>query len=117
MLVSSLQQFIRLLVPPLTAVGINQAGGKSVTVSLESLAAAMEPFKDLSTDQLSDLLRVAQEYRRSSQIPEWVLGRKPATKARTPRAPKIPKITTAQALEKLKDLQTRSSHLDPAQIE
>ena len=118
MLVSNLQQFIRLLVPPLTAAGINQTAGKSVTVSLESLAAAMEPFKDLSTDQLSDLLRMAQQYRQTGEIPDWVHRTKSTpTKARPPKAAKVPKITTAEALEKLKDLQARSSPLDPAQIE
>jgi hypothetical protein len=102
----------------LTAAGINQAAEKSVTTSLESLAAAMEPFRDLSTDQLSDLLRLAQEYRQTGQIPEWAVGRKPATtKTRTPRVPKAPKLTTTQALEKLRDLQAKPSPLDPAHIE
>jgi hypothetical protein len=114
MLVSNLQQFIRLLVPPLTAAGINATAEKSITGSLDALAAALEPFKDQSTDQLAELLRVAQEYRQTGQLPEWVLGKKAATpKARPPKATKL---TPAEAVTKLRDLQQRSPELDPGQI-
>ena len=42
MLISNLQQFIKLLVPPLTAARENN----SAETVLEKLAAALEPFKD-----------------------------------------------------------------------
>jgi hypothetical protein len=117
MLVSNLQQFIRLLAPPLRAAGLNQTADKNVTGSLENLAAVLEPFKDFDTDQLAEYLRVAQEYRQTGQIPEWVLAKKTtASKPRAPRAPKVPKLTLTDALAKLQDLQERSSQLDPAQI-
>jgi hypothetical protein len=114
MLVSNLQQFIRLLVPPLTAAGINATAEKSVSGSLEALAAALEPFKDASTDQLAELLRVAHEYRQTGQIPEWASGKKPVSAKSRPS--KGAKITPAEAVTQLRDLQQRSSDLDPAEI-
>jgi hypothetical protein len=117
MLVSNLQKFIHLLVPPLTAAGINQSAEKNITASLESLASALEPFKDLSADQLAELLVMAKEYRATGELPDWVLDKKKApAKPRAPKAPKVPKLTTAEAVSKLRSLQERSSHLDPAQI-
>ena len=84
MLVSNLQQFLVLLLPPLRAAGLNSTADKSVTSSLEAMAIALNPFKDLSIEQLADLLKVTQEYRHTGQIPDWVLVRKtPASKAKT----------------------------------
>ena len=77
MLVSNLQQFLVLLLPPLRAAGINASAEKSLTSSLETLAAALDPFKQLSLEQLSELLKVTQEYRQTGQPPEWMLGKKP----------------------------------------
>src|SRR5271157_2902649 len=105
MLVSNLQQFLVLLLPPLRAAGLNATADKSVTSSLEAMATALDPFKDLSIEQVADLLKVTQEYRHTGQIPNWVLARKPpASKARTStpktpkKAPKPPKMTPAEAL-------------------
>lgn len=104
--------------PPLTASGINASAGKSVTASLEQLAAALEPFASLSTDQLAGHLRAAEEYRRTGVLPEWVSNGKPASKSsRTPKAPKAPKLTPADALAKLRDLHERSLSFEPAEIE
>jgi hypothetical protein len=123
MLVSNLQQFLVLLLPPLRAAGLNATADKSVTSSLEAMATALDPFKDLSIEQVADLLKVTQEYRHTGQIPDWVLARKPpASKARTStpktskKAPKPPKMTPAEALGKLRDLQSRSPDLEFEQI-
>jgi hypothetical protein len=122
MLVSNLQQFLVLLLPPLRAAGLNATADKSVTSSLEAMATALDPFKDLSIEQVADLLKVTQEYRHTGQIPDWVLARKPsASKARTPtpktpKAPKPPKMTPDEALGKLRDLRSRSPDLEFEQI-
>jgi hypothetical protein len=122
MLVSNLQQFLVLLLPPLRAAGLNATADKSVTSSLEAIATALDPFKDLSIEQVADLLKVTQEYRHTGQIPDWVLARKPpASKARTstpktPKAPKPPKMTPDEALGKLRDLRSRSPDLEFEQI-
>ena len=84
MLVSNLQEFLTLLVPPLKAAGINASAEKSVTTSLETLADGLAPFRDMSLDELAGLLKLTQEYRQTGQIPEWALGKKPAA----PRAQK-----------------------------
>jgi hypothetical protein len=115
MLISNLQQFIRLLAPPLSAAGLNQSAGKNVTASLESLAAALEPFAGMSTEQLTELLQAAQEYRRTGILPEVMTSKKKPSSAK-PKAPKAPKITPAHAVAKLRDLQERSLDLDPAEI-
>ncbi len=86
------------------------------------MATALDPFKDLSIEQVADLLKVTQEYRHTGQIPDWVLTRKPpASKPRTstpktPKAPKPPKMTPVEALGKLRDLQSRSPDLEFEQI-
>jgi len=83
------------------------------------MATALDPFKDLSIEQLADLLKVTQEYRHTGQVPDWVLARKPpASKARTstPKPPKPPKMTPAEAVDKLRNLQSRSPDLEVEQI-
>ncbi|MDR3638932.1 MAG: hypothetical protein P4L84_34320 [Isosphaeraceae bacterium] len=115
MLVSNLQQFIRLLVPPLTASGINASAGKNVTSSLEALAAALEPFAGMSTDELTELLRAAEEYRRTGVLPAWVSNGKATPKA--VKATKAPKLSPADAVAKLRDLQERPQSVDSAEIE
>lgn len=113
MLVSNLQQFIRLLAPPLVAAGLNQSAGKNVTASLESLAAALEPFGTMSTDQLTELLRAAEEYRRTGILPAAPVKRGASAKA---KAPKAPKLTPVDAVAMLRDLQERSLSLEPSEI-
>lgn len=104
-----------MLVPPLTASGINATAGKSVTSSLESLAAALEPFASMNTDELAELLRAAEEYRRTGVLPDWLSRGKIAPKA--PKSPKPPKLSAADALAMLRDLQERADGLEPAEIE
>lgn len=103
-----------MLVPPLTAAGINQSAGKSVTSTLESVAAALEPFASMSTDQLAALLRDAEEYRRTGILPQVYSGKKVASPRA--KAPKAPKLTPSEAVAKLRDLQDRSLNLEPGQI-
>jgi hypothetical protein len=115
--VSNLQQFLRLLAPPLSAAGINRTAEKSVTDSLTGLADALEPFREMSTDQLAELVRLTQEYRQNGQFPDWVFAKKPgAAKTRAPRAPKAPKISSGEVVTRLRDLQERATELDATQI-
>ena len=115
--ISSLQQFLRLLAPPLSAVGLNAASQKNVTSSLEALADALEPFRSMSADQLAELLKIAQEYREAGKLPDWVLGKMPKPpKTSKPNATKTPAISSAEVVAKLRDIQERSSSLTPAQI-
>ena len=117
MLVSNLQQFLLLLLPPLRTVGLSAGADKSLTASLESMAQALGPFQELSIDQLTELLRVAREYRATGALPDWILNKQPtAKKPRKPpatSAPKPPKLTVEEAIAKLKDLQSRSHEFEP----
>lgn len=115
MTVSNLQRFLRLLAPALDATGLTQAASKSVSSSLESLSSALEPFKDLHTDQLSDLLRAADHLQRTGALPDWLLSKKPASRASTPKAPKTPRLTVPEAVSLLRDLERRSG-VDPSEI-
>jgi hypothetical protein len=117
MLISNLQQFIRLLAPPLAATGINATSQKSVTASLEALAGALEPFREMDSDQLSELLKIAQAYRETGELPDWVMGRQPkAAKTRTPKAPKAPKMSTDEAVARLRKFQEQITGLDPESV-
>jgi hypothetical protein len=117
MLISNLQQFLRLLVPPLAAAGINQASQKSVTGSLEALAAALEPFKEMNADQLAELLKIASEYRQSGQLPDWVIGKQPKSPgSRATKSAKSPRISTAEVVAKLREIQQKSTQMEPSQI-
>lgn len=83
------------------------------------MSGALASFKDLSIEQLSDLLKVAHEYRQSGQLPDWILGKKPAApraKTSTPKPPKPPKMTPDEALAKLLNLRSESPHLEPDRI-
>ncbi len=119
MLVSNLQQFLLLLLPPLRAAGISTGADKSVTTNLEAMAGALAPFKDLTIEQLSDILKVAYEYRQTGQLPDWILSKKPAAsraKASTTKPPKPPKMTPDEALAKLRNLQSQSPYMEPDRI-
>jgi hypothetical protein len=117
MLVSNLQQFLRTLSQPLAALGISQAAEKSVAGGLNTLAEALEPFHTLSTDQLAELLRVAEHYRGTGELPDWILGKKPAVpKPRAPRTPKAPKLTPAEVVTRLRGLQDQAKSLAPERI-
>jgi hypothetical protein len=105
-------------VPPLAASGINASSQKSVTGSLDALADALEPFREMDAEELSELLKVAQSFRESGQLPDWVLGRQPkAARARAPKTPKAPKMTTGEAVARLRKFQEDSSGLDADAIE
>jgi hypothetical protein len=112
MLISNLQQFIKLLVPPLTAAGVN----KSAETALEKLAAALEPFKDQSVEDLGTLLANVQNYRQTGELPEAIFVTKPARGARKPSIPKPPKMTFEEAIAKLRELQENAETLDSTQI-
>ena len=112
MLISNLQQFIKLLVPPLTAAGVN----KSAETALEKLAAALEPFKDQSVEDLGTMLANVQHYRQTGELPEALFAAKPARAARKPSVPKPPKMTFEDAIAKLRELQENAETLDSTQI-
>jgi hypothetical protein len=112
MLISNLQQFIKLLVPSLTAAGVN----KSAETALEKLAAALEPFKDQSVEDLGTLLANVQHYRQTGELPEELFAPKPKRGARKPSAPKPPKMTFEEAIAKLRELQENAETLDSTQI-
>ena len=111
MLISNLQQFLKLLVPPLTAAGVN----KSAETALEKLAAALEPFKEQSVDDLGTMLANVQHYRQTGELPEALFA-KPARAARKPSVPKPPKMTFEDAIAKLRELQENAETLDSTQI-
>jgi hypothetical protein len=112
MLISNLQQFIKLLVPPLTAAGVN----KSAETALEKLTAALEPFKDQSVEDLCTLLANVRHYRQTGELPEALFAAKPSRGARKPSAPKPPKMTFEEAIAKLRELQENAETLDSTQI-
>jgi hypothetical protein len=111
MLISNLQQFLKLLVPPLTAAGVN----KSAETALEKLAAALEPFKEQSVDDLGTMLANVQHFRQTGELPEALFA-KPARAARKPSVPKAPKMTFEDAIAKLRELQENAETLDSTQI-
>ena len=112
MLISNLQQFIKLLVPPLTAAGVN----KSAETALDKLAAALEPFKDQSVEDLGTMLANVQHYRQTGELPEALFAAKPARGPRKPSVPKVPKLTFEDAIAKLRELQENAETLDSTQI-
>ena len=117
MLISNFQQFLRLLVPPLAVTGINSGAQRSVSASLESMAEALEPFRSMTIEQLAELLKVAQEFRVSGQLPDWIMAKQPKGPGRRPaNARSAPKLSSADVVIKLRDLQERASVLTPGQI-
>jgi hypothetical protein len=112
MLISNLQQFIKLLVPPLTAAGVN----KSAETALEKLAAALEPFKDQSVEDLGTLLASVHHYRQTGELPAAIFDPKPKRGPRKPSVPKPPKMTFEEAIAKLRELQENAETLDSTQI-
>lgn len=112
MLISNLQQFLKLLAPPLTAAGLN----KLAQTVLEKLAAALEPFKDQSVEDLGTMLANVQHYRQTGELPEALFAARPARGARKPSVPKPPKMTFGDAIAKLRELQENAETLDSTQI-
>jgi hypothetical protein len=62
---SALQEFLRNLAGPLAAVGVPS---KSLD-DLKAVAHALQPFHDLSLEQLSDFLTRAANYRKTGDVP------------------------------------------------
>ena len=89
---------------------------KSAETALEKLAAALEPFKDQSVEDLGTLLANVQHYRQTGELPEGLFAAKPARGARKPSAPKAPKMTFEDAIAKLRELQEHAESLDSTQI-
>jgi hypothetical protein len=112
MLISNLQQFLKLLVPLLTAVGANKSADKA----LENLAAALEPFKDQSVEDLGTMLSNVQHYRQTGELPEALFATRPARGGRKAAVPKPPKMTLEDAIAKLRELQENAERLDSTQI-
>ena len=89
---------------------------KSAETALEKLAAALEPFKDQSVEDLGTMLANVQHYRQTGELPEALFAAKPARGGRKPSAPKPPKMTFEDAIAKLRELQETAESLDSTQI-
>jgi hypothetical protein len=94
------------------AAGVN----KSAETGLEKLAAALEPFKDQSVEDLGAMLANVQHYRQTGELPEVLFAAKSARAPRKPSVPKPPKMTFADAIAKLRELQENAETLDSTQI-
>ena len=107
-----------MLLPPLTALGVNAAGQKSLTGGVESLVKALDPFATWDAGDLAAFLKVAQTYRDTGVLPDPVVAPvRGAGRAKgKPAAPKPPKKSVADVVAHLRDLQTRSGDLDPSQV-
>ena len=88
---------------------------KSAETGLEKLAAALEPFKDHSVEDLGTMLANVQHYRQTGELPEALFA-KPPRAARKPSVPKPPKMTFEDAIAKLRELQENAETLDSTQI-
>jgi hypothetical protein len=89
---------------------------KSAETALEKLAAALEPFRDQSVEDLGTLLANVRHYRQTGELPEALFVSKPARGARKPSAPKSRKMTFEEAIAKLRELQENAETLDSTQI-
>lgn len=98
MKVAELQSFVKTLVQPLSSVGVS----KTVCTNLEDVAAALEPFRDLSLSQLADFLAKAEEFQRTGVLAT------PAKPARA-RAAKASPLSVAEAVQKVRDLYERAA--------
>ena len=117
MLVSNLQQFIRLLIPPLTASGINQSSANQVSKQLDALADALNPVQEMDIERLCELVQIVEKYR-GQEIPESAFSQKtPARRQAASRAAKAPKLSVDEAVEMLQGLQQRARSMDPDAIE
>src|SRR4051794_12586970 len=99
---SALQEFLRNLGGPLACVGVP-------TKSLEDLAAvsqALEPFRDLTLDQLTDFLKRAGEARRTGEVPAVVVpGLDQATETARTLAEAVQALDDAEP-SRVKELET-----------
>lgn len=97
MKITDLQAFVKTLAAPLSSVGVS----KTVCTDLERVAAALEPFGDLTISQFADFLAKAEEYHRTGVLAS------PLKKARTP-AVKPGALTVPEALQRVQCLYDRA---------
>ena len=121
MLVSNLQEFLRSLLPALKALGISAPAEGNLTKVIEATADALAPFENLGLEQLSEVLRTAQQYRETGELPQSLFEAKRSRKPRTttpkvPKTPKPPKLSVEDALAKMEDLRARAQFFDLAHI-
>jgi len=101
------------MIPPLTAAGLNGAAEKNLASTLNALAGALEPFKHMSTEQLTELLGLARHYRDNGTLPEPAGAKSKALRA---TAAKAPKLDPSEVVARLRDIQERAHQLEPSAI-
>ncbi len=105
------------MLPPLTSLGVNANGQKSLTGGVESLVGALEPFKDWDSGDLAEWLEGTRIHRETGVFPEPTKSKSGRGRAgTTPKPPKPPKKTTAEVVESLRELQGRSGDIDPSRV-
>ncbi len=98
MKVAELQSFVKTLVQPLSSVGVS----KTVCGNLESVAAGLELFRDLTIAQFADFLAKAEEYQRTGVLSA------PAKSARVKKAKPSP-ISVPEAVQRVRDMYERAT--------
>ena len=78
------------------------------------MADALEPFRALSIEVLTDLLKATDTMQREGKFPDWLMSRKPSGGGS--RTPKPPKAAPAEIVAELRVLLGRASGLDPEAI-
>jgi len=94
--VAELQQFIRSLVPPLSAGG----APRKITEDLERICTGLEPYRDRPIAEFADFLVRAEEYHRTGIVP----GKKRAS----PRPQPVDQAKVLSAAQSIKSLCERS---------
>ena len=93
----------------------------NLTKVIEATADALAPFENLGLEQLSEVLRMAERYRETGELPQSLFEAKRSRKPRTttpkaPKTPKPPKLSVEDALAKMEDLRARAQFFDLAHI-
>ena len=105
------------MLPPLTALGVNAGGQKSLTMSVESLVKALDPFAKWDAEELANWLKIAQTYRDTGRVPEPLsLGRGRKKETPASKTVKAAKKSTAEVVESLRTLQARPGGLNPEEV-
>lgn len=115
MKVMELQQFLR------DVAKFAEATGASKLATLSQTVECLEPFKTQDLTNFNQFLRIADEYVRTGDLPEFVTKKKSATQ-KQPKAPKVakpPKLTVPEATQIFLQLIERAtdSRLDFATID
>ena len=97
MKMAELQAFVKTLAAPLSSVGVS----KTVCTDLERVAAALEPFRDLTISQFADFLAKAEEYHRTGVLAS------PSKKARAP-AVRAGALSIPEAVQRVQSLYERA---------